>query len=265
MLLGASDIMVKSYWYDETLGGSFGMREYVAFDIEIVKSLPDDVDNWKTYRPLGISCAATLTSGDELTVWYGRTAAGGIAERMNRADLAALLVYLEAAVETGFTLLTWNGLGFDLDILAEESGASGACKALALDHVDMMFHIFCELGYPLGLDRAAKGMDLPGKPPGMSGEMAPILWAQGKRQDVLDYVAQDARTTLLLAQAAERNRHLRWLSKRGRAQTMPLPKGWLTVQEALTLPEPDTSWMRRPWPRKRFTEWIDKGPSEAIP
>ena len=238
------------------------MREYVAFDIEIVQSLPEGVDDWKAYRPLGISCAATMTSRGELTIWYGRTATGEIADHMNRADLAAMLVYLDAAVETGLSLLTWNGLGFDLDILAEESGDFITCKALAMDHVDMMFHIFCELGYPLGLDRAAKGMDLPGKPAGMSGEMAPILWAQGKRQEVLDYVAQDARTTLLLAQAAERKRRLRWVSKRGRSQTLPLPKGWLTVQEALALPEPDTSWMRRPWPRKRFLEWIEQGPSD---
>ena len=238
------------------------MREYVAFDIEIVQSLPEGVDDWKAYRPLGISCAATMTSRGELTIWYGRTATGEIADYMNRADLAAMLVYLDAAVETGLSLLTWNGLGFDLDILAEESGDFITCKALAMDHVDMMFHIFCELGYPLGLDRAAKGMDLPGKSAGMSGEMAPILWAQGKRQEVLDYVAQDARTTLLLAQAAERKRRLLWVSKRGRSQTLPLPKGWLTVQEALALPEPDTSWMRRPWPRKRFLEWIEQGPSD---
>lgn len=237
------------------------MREFVAFDIEIVRSLPVGIDDWKAYRPLGISCAATLTSGGELTVWYGRTATGGIAECMNQADLAALLVYLQAAVETGLTLLTWNGLGFDLDILAEESGAFDACKELALSHVDMMFHIFCELGYPLGLDRAAKGMDLPGKPAGMSGELAPIFWAQGKRQEVLEYVAQDARTTLLLAQATERKRQLRWISKSGRSQTLPLPRGWLTVQEALALPEPDTSWMQRPWTRKRFIEWTEIGSS----
>jgi hypothetical protein len=46
--------------------------------------------------------------------------------------------------------------------------------------VDMMFHVFCSLGYPVALDKAAQGMGLPGKPPGMSGFKAPKLWAQGR-------------------------------------------------------------------------------------
>ena len=35
-----------------------------------------------------------------------------------------LVRYLEDQVGQGFTLLTWNGLGFDLDVLQEESGIS---------------------------------------------------------------------------------------------------------------------------------------------
>ena len=38
------------------------------------------------------------------------------------------------------------------------------CSRVALNHIDLMFHFFCEKGYPLGLDAAAKGMGLPGKP-----------------------------------------------------------------------------------------------------
>ena len=232
-------------------------REYLAFDIEIVKALPDGLEDWKTQRPVGISCAATLTSGGELTVWYAHKLDGSISERMERDDLSALLVYLEAAVENSFTILTWNGLGFDFDILAEESGSLERCKLLAINHVDMMFHVFCTLGYPLSLDRVAKGMGLPGKPAGMTGALAPILWAQDRRKEVLEYVAQDVRTTLDVAQTAEQLHQLRWISKSGRSQSMPLPFGWMTIRDALQLPEPDTSWMRRAWSRKRFLEWMD--------
>ena len=47
----------------------------------------------------------------------------------------------------------------------------------------MMFHVFCLKGYPLGLDKAAKGMDLAGKTPGMTGDMAPKMWQEGQYEE----------------------------------------------------------------------------------
>ena len=92
---------------------------------------------------------------------------------MSQADARGLAEYLSKMAADGFQVLTWNGLAFDFDILAEESGAAASCAECAIDHVDMMFHAFCALGYPIGLDKAAQGMGLPGKPPGMSGAKAP--------------------------------------------------------------------------------------------
>ena len=43
---------------------------------------------------------------------------------MSREEAAALVHYLEDRTKEGYTLLTWNGLGFDFDILAEESDCS---------------------------------------------------------------------------------------------------------------------------------------------
>jgi hypothetical protein len=64
---------------------------------------------------------------------------------------------VELSNKENFTILTWNGLSFDFDILAEESGMFNECKDLALNHVDMMFHFFASKGFPLGLDAASKG------------------------------------------------------------------------------------------------------------
>ena len=97
---------------------------------------------------------------------------------------------------------------------------------------------------------------LPGKPEGMSGAKAPVLWAEGKREEVLRYVAQDVRTTLDLATACESLGALRWVARSGKLRTMKLPEGWLTVSEALELPLPDTSWMDEPWTREEFTGWM---------
>ena len=57
---------------------------------------------------------------------------------------------------------------------ARVSGAT-ECKRLAAEHVDMIFHVVGRLGYGAGLDAAARGTGLAGKPEGMSGDLAPVL------------------------------------------------------------------------------------------
>ena len=242
------------------MDSNFPPPSYMAFDIEIATIIPDSARSWNAYRPFGISCAATLSSGGQLTVWHGKTPGGGIAELMSREELVTLVAFLEEGSRSGLKLLTWNGLGFDFDVLAEESGLLPECQALALEHIDMMFHFFCLRGFGLGLDQAAKGMGVPGKPPGMSGEMAPKYWKAGRRQEVLAYVAQDVRTTLNIATLVDQEGSLRWRSKTGQLQELLLNQGWLTVREALRLPEPDTSWMREPWRRSKFTGWLERSP-----
>src|SRR5262249_12571246 len=119
-------------------------RRYLAFDIETAKDVPGEDFNWRPHRPLGISCAATLASdSSEVRLWHGKTREGTPANQMTRAEAEGLIQYLCNMAEDGFTILTWNGLGFDFDILAEESAAGSSCKECALGHVDMMFHIVC--------------------------------------------------------------------------------------------------------------------------
>jgi hypothetical protein len=230
-------------------------REYVAFDIEIAKIFPEDEKDWKKHRPLGITCAATLTADAAVKLWYGRTKTGEPAARMGQDEIQRLVRYLQEMDDNGYTILTWNGLSFDFDILSEESGMMDECSQLALGHVDMMFHFFCLQGYALGLDKAAKGMGLKGKPEGMSGALAPRLWDEGKRDEVLKYVAQDVRTILDLGRAVEKTGDIRWTSNRGRPMRVKIAS-WLPVREALDLPHPDTSWMTEPWPRSKFTSWL---------
>ena len=232
-------------------------RKYVAFDIETAKILPEVAGELKAHRPLGITCAATYCSTD-LTprVWHGLTDGGQPTSQMTREDAAKLVNALTAFVDAGFTILTWNGLGFDFDILAEESGMLAECRRLACGHVDMMFHFFCERGFLIRLDSAAKAMRLEGKSQGVEPHMAPRLWAEGRHKEVLDYVSQDVRATSQLAQSCESQRCLRWLTSKGGIGEAKLPRGWLTVDESRRLPEPDTSWMNQPIPRSRFTDWL---------
>ena len=175
---------------------------------------------------------------------------------MSQAEAQGLVHDLAQLVEEGYTLLTWNGLGFDFNILAEESGLQTECERLAMAHIDMMFHVVCSKGFPLALDKVAQGMELPGKPSGMSGSKAPALWASGHQQEVLDYCVGDCQATVAIACAAEERGGIEWVTMRGSHATMALPNGWLAADQAMKLPLPDTSWMRTPLPRQSFTEWI---------
>ena len=230
-------------------------RNYLAFDIEIYQIIPDGASDWMDYRPFGISCAATLASGEAPRIWTGKNPGGSLADKMNRAEVGEMVDYLEAEAGRGKTIVTWNGMGFDFDVLAEESGRNETCQELAWTHVDMMFHVFCLKGFAVGLDKAARGMEVGAKTAGMHGALAPKYWQQDRRDEVLEYVAQDVQVTLNLAEAGDQRRSLSWIASSGRSQRMPLAQGWLTALEANKLPVPDTSWMRRPWTRSKFTGW----------
>ena len=233
-----------------------GSRKYIAFDIETVKEYPQG-ENWRDHRPLGIACAAACTqnSPDPIT-WFSSNPDGSIADVMSPQDAQTLVEDLQRFTTQGYTIVTWNGLGFDFDVLAEESGKHDLCRELALTHVDMMFHFLCDKGYPLALTTAAKGMGTQDKTEGMHGSLAPVMWGQGKRQTIIDYCAQDVRATLELATTCEQRGRLNWTSRSGRFNFMKLPAGWFTTRDANELVLPDTSWMTTPILRTDFTSWL---------
>src|SRR5688500_17170078 len=104
-------------------------RKYLAFDIETTKVQATDAQNWKALRPLGISCAATFaTESGKPLLWHGVTKGNRPSSRMSRQEVVELVEYLLAQVRHGHTIVTWNGVGFDFDILAEESGMRDDCR-----------------------------------------------------------------------------------------------------------------------------------------
>ncbi len=256
------------------------MIGYTAFDIEISTVIPDGETDWKAHRPLGISCAATLDELGKVTLWHGAEQPDGrLAERMAPEELDRLVEHLVGRAEMGVPVLTWNGLGFDLAILQEECSPGHLRDFVHImarcDHIDMMFQFFCEKGFPLALNTAAKGMGLAGKTAGMHGELAPVMWAQGREEQnrVLEYVAQDVVTTADVYKAILHERFLRWTTKAGRlAVWQPTLKlngdvrepRMLTVEECLALPEPDTSWMTgERWTRAKFAGWLKSGQAQV--
>lgn len=226
--------------------------KFMSFDLEIAKQLPEGETDWNRHRPLGITCAAVAYDGG-VEVY-----SSGDREPMKPSALKWLINRLQIAHDQGHTIVGWNSLQFDFDVLAESTESSSSfedCCRLALDHLDLMFLFFCHRGHFLGLDAAARGAGLPGKPEGISGAKAPELWAAGDFDTVLSYLRNDVQMTLALAQEIEKNGFYRWTSRAGKPNTISIDQ-LLTVEEANQLPMPDTAWMTDPYPRSRFFDWM---------
>ena len=61
-----------------------------------------------------------------------KIALGEYAPRMTSDDMGRMVDFLLEQMAAGYTVLTHNGLGFDFDFLAEETGRTVDCSALAL-------------------------------------------------------------------------------------------------------------------------------------
>lgn len=243
--------------------------KYVAFDLEITREIPAGTDDWSSLRPFGISCATTVTSDGEARTWHGALQPTGLwASQMSPADCQELVEYLALMQSVGFRIVTVNGLGFDFDVLAEEcqdARSARMCQQLALEHTDIGFAMLCQKGFMVGLDAMARGLGVGGKLEGMSGALAPVMWAESResQEKVLEYVAQDARATADVYEALLTAGYMFWTTRRGtqsRYPWRPILDGdqhILSVREALDLPEPDVSWMDDPWPRSKFYSWLN--------
>ena len=119
-----------------------------------------------------------------------------------------------------------------------------------------MFEFFCHKGFPIKLQNVAKGFGLKGKLDGLSGHLAPGMWAKGEHQKVIDYAIQDVRMTLDVYRHAMKARRIQWLSAKGKLLNQAFPGGFHPVSEVMNLPEPDTSWMDSPIRRSRFAGWL---------
>lgn len=235
------------------------MKKFLAFDIETAKIIPERSREILAHRPLGICCIGAFASGEkDPAVFYSTDDKGTPAPQMTREDISDFVDFLIDKAKSGYSIFTWNGAGFDFDVLAEESGRVDDCKKLASRHVDGLFHVFCVKGFFVGLGAAGEVVG-EGKLEGVRGGMIPRMWKEGKSEEVLQYLAQDCRLALAVAEASESNKELSWVTRKGSVSSFPLPQGWLSVDEARNLPEPDTSWMDNPpAPRSKFIDWLDK-------
>ena len=232
--------------------------KFAAFDLE-TRRLVDNKKMGLEKGKLGVTCIGLMLSGQQSPeMWFGEETDGQIADQMSRDHLNHFVDRLMTLSDDGFTIMSWNGLNFDFRVLAAESGRVQDCQSLAIDHVDMMFNIFCDKGWPVAITQVASGMGLKGKTLGMDGLEAVRIWTEQphRRKDVVEYAAQDVQITLKLAELGHEQRLLRWRSQSGNLQQLKLLNGWLTCNEVDRGPEPDNSWMDNPIPRAYFKDWL---------
>lgn len=202
---------------------------FVSMDIEITDPLPSEEYHWR--ESLGVSCCGTATP-DEPKTWATPADAGSYLTYRPRMDTDTLRVmcrYLQGQELSRHTIVTWNGLGFDFRMLAQDALDNGDrdlaqdWARMALGHCDLAFQMRAERGYMIGLDTAAEALDAARKTEGMHGDMVPELWQGGPEQQAkcMAYVQQDAIATLDVAKSLWAKCSIRWITKRGNKARFP--------------------------------------------
>ena len=255
------------------------MSDVLGWDLEIAKEFPAGGGDWHEVAPLGISCAAI--AGPDRTVAF--FASGALSDKpllflnggaLSVEEARAMALDLKRCMDAGATLVTWNGLGFDFPVLAQECQSEKFTRLvaeMALGHIDLAFNMLCDRGFMIKLDVAAKGLGLTGKLAGMSGALAPVLWTKPDRELTseellaihelrvepgtvearrlcLEYVKQDAVTTQQVYVELLKQGSLGWITRTGKWARTPwtpfiFSDRVYTCKEANETDLPDTKWM----------------------
>ena len=231
-----------------------GMK-LLSFDIEIsdVFELGKNED-MEIYAPFHISVAATAIPSGEERLWYSEDTDGLPALNLTQHRAHELLEYLAQMQEDGFMVCAWNGLGFDLKWIGHQADDMRLAAQVALKSYDPMFQFFNQKGFPVGLASVATGMGI-GQEKLMDGADAPVEWRAGNYERVMQYVVGDCQMTNLIVRAIQEAKEVRWLTSKGSISAEPMER-LKTVEEVISDPEPDQSWMDTPLPKAKFSAWL---------
>jgi hypothetical protein len=162
----------------------------LIYDIEIIKAIPngeriDGIEycgGWRDFEGMGISVIGYQYNHEPIN--YVSSAAGFL----------DLLVTLD---DTEYSLVGFNSRSFDDKLLAA-NGLEGVTT-----HYDLLEEVRIAAGFQSHFQSVPKGysykLDAIAQANGMAktghGALAPVLWQQGKQQDVIDYCKTDIAIT----------------------------------------------------------------------
>lgn len=228
----------------------------IAYDLEIAW-LPEPGVQPDPGDGLGISVAAGVTDTGMTHVWYGGSGAVPAPPRMSPKEVRSMMIDLSQYDK----IITWNGAAFDFYVLGVEADDLAFARQLARSdkHIDLMMLFCATRRHRLGLKAAAAACGSHKGGGGIeSGIDAPALWAQGKYQQAMEYVTQDAQATMDVYQHMLKYNGFNWMSARGYPQRYltHIPSDRWSVVSLLEDPWPiPERWITKPVEKAEFTAW----------
>lgn len=167
-----------------------------------------------------------------------------------------------------YSIVTVNG-GFDFSTMYHESEKIPSILDVYLSHIDLMMLSVCNQGFRIGLDAMSEAMlgrtklhEVTLKDGSqfteMSGALAPWLWKKGEHQAVIDYLYIDTDNTLEIAETADKQGLLSWITRKGARKSFRFdgPLDQWTMAYCIIHPyRGNTSWMSNYQSPKQFAAW----------
>ena len=223
---------------------------HLFLDIELCDNIPDgwDRDNPST---LDIACICVMiidSNRNENTVVHHNEG-----KAMTQEQIQKVCDQVKTICNQGGKFITWNGLGFDMQLLDK---IDNTLKTLILSdhHIDLMFHFTRKKGYMIGLNKVSKGFCIGEKT--MTGLDAVKLWAKGEFQKVIDYNIKDVELLRDIYYKVLETNKIKWLSGSNNICYLKVDTDQLSVSDSLNIPRPsdkELSWMSHE--HKQICEW----------
>ena len=229
---------------------------FLSFDIELSDLFDlDEGQDIEKFAPFHVSVAASILEGGEERLWYSEEAPGRPALNLTPGKARELLEYLGQMQERGIPVVAWNGLKFDFKWLGYQAQDLALAARIARKSYDPFFQFFNQRGFYLSLAKVAEAMKVP-LHKSMDGADAPRAWAEGRYQEVMDYVLGDCRITNMLILAIKKRGGLEWITRKGDLAFERFQR-FKTVEQVIADPAPDTSWMDNPIDKREFYRWTE--------
>ena len=255
-----------SFLHKKFSGNCSGQRLFL--DIELCDLIPDDFDRFK-FPLLDISCIALLhddagnkslpepdgMATSDAEILHNETNPN---DPLEAETIRVLTDRISMFLNSGGQVVTWNGVGFDLPALAAYN-AEARDIILHDNHVDIMFHFLRKYGFPVSLDKVAKGFGLPGKD--QDGKDAVELWKQGKLAQLHSYNLKDVKILRRVYRRVMKHKVVAWVTKSGNFTDKPVDLDNISSWKSCRLPqltEDQVSWMPSDFKRKFEWAWSDQ-------